>query len=492
MLKKLDKFILKAFFGPLILTMCIVIFVFMMQGAVPYFKYFVGKDLGFDVYLELFGFMALTLVPIGLPLGVLLASLMTYGSLGEHSELVAIKSAGISLVRILIPTGVVAFFLVIFALWYNDNVIPVANLKFWRLLWDIRQTKMTLSFKDGVFYNDLPKYSIRIGHKDPKTKLLNDVMIYDHTASRGNVSLILAQTGTMTLLNANQYLVLQLQNGNRYFDAAATKHYSPEPEFIREKFDSLKVVFDMSSFKMNQTDEGLFLPHNLMKDNQKMRREADSLKNVMALDIQMLAKGTKLNHHYLFRYELSGDTIISKKLNPENKPNYFSNLFKNLDTLKTPERRELYASEIVTDALMKTRQIKQEIANKNINTGYHEKQLLGLDIDVGKRYAQALAIFAMFLIGAPLGAIIKKGGLGVPVLVSIVFFVVYFIITMTTEKYAKQGLISPFMGVWTANLVLFGFGVIFMRQASRDAKLFDTDYYRVIIQNFISKYFRKM
>ncbi len=489
MLKKIDKFVLQAFFGPLILTMCIVIFVFMMQGAVPYFKYFVGKDLGVEVYAELFGYMALTLVPIGLPLGVLLASLMTYGSLGEHSELVAIKGAGISLVRILIPTGVVAFLLVIFALWYNDNVVPVANLKFWRLLWDIRQTKMTLSFKDGVFYNDLPKYSIRIGHKDPQTKQLNNIMIYDHTASKGNISLILAQTGTMTLFNNNQYLALELQNGYRYFDVAASKHYAQYAEFIKEKFDSLKVVFDMSSFKMNQTDEGLFLPHNLMKDNRKMRREADSLKNVVRTEDQLIARSTKLNHHYMFAYEMSGDTLTAPRT--ENAPQFFEEQIRPLDTIQLPEKREHYPADFIADALMKTRQIKQEVANKNTNTSYHEKQLLGLDIDIGKRYAQALAIFAMFLIGAPLGAIIKKGGLGVPVLVSIVFFVVYYIISMTTEKYAKQEVVSSFFGVWTANIVLFIFGAIFMRQAARDARFFDTDYYMVLIQNFVSKYFKK-
>ncbi len=490
MLKKIDKFILKAFFGPMILTLCIVIFVFMMQGSVPYFKYFVGKNLGIEVFAELFGYMALTLVPIALPLGVLLASLMTYGSLGEHSELIAIKGAGISLLRILMPTGLVSVGLVIFTLWYNDNVIPIANLKFWRLLWDIRQTKMSLNFKDGVFYNDLPRYSIRINHRDPATNTLHGIMIYDHTAAKGNISLILAESGTMKMFNSNQYLALELKNGYRYLDFAAQKHFALHPEFVKERFDSLRVVFDMSSFKMSQTDEELFLPHNLMKDNPKMRKEADSVRRLMAEQNFAVERGTKANHYYLFQYSISGDTLL-KSVHDGHFANKKSQ--KVLQALRDSLRcdtirfdRPFSAAEIA-EALVKCRQIKQELANKNINSQYHARQLVDYQIDMGRRYAQALAILAMFLIGAPLGAIIKKGGLGVPVLVSIVFFVIYYIITMTCEKYAKQGVLSPFFGVWTANIVLFGFGIVFLRQAARDARLFDFDYYIITIQNFVKR-----
>ena len=562
MLKKLDKLIFKVFLGPFFLTFAIVLFIFLTQYMIKNFKHFVGKGLGLDVYVELFGYFSLVLTPVALPLAVLLSSLMTFGSLGEHSELTAIKSSGISLLRILRPVAIYIFFVTIAAFYFNDRIAPYANLKAYSLLYDIKQKKPVLEFKEQTFYNDLPGWRIKVDKKLGDGKSLEGIMIYNHTDRRGNIQVIMAESGKMQTLGS--YLALDLKDGNIYSEESAKKRRSEATEFFRQEFDSARFLFSLESFGLKDTNEEFFLGHNLMKNTKKLFEEKDSVNNI--IDRYMYNFKRSVYSYYNF-WERNPDGGVSipplpveqdsvmeqeeiKRSNPvktdttkqnleklrKKQQEENSNTKKTIDPskklkinpptkeqLKTTPRKELElnkenkAQKIKTIAYHPNEEVNdverivnellnQELENQDYVRAHskassilnlletnadraerHDEKINAYEIDIHRKFTKTLAVFAMFLIGAPLGAIIKKGGLGVPVIVSIIFFIIFYISTIMGEKYAKEMVISPLVGCWAANVILFSFGFFFLKQARKDARLFDTDFYYVLYQNISEK-----
>lgn len=598
MLKKLDKLIFKVFLGPFFLTFAIVLFIFLSQYMIKNFKHFVGKGLTLDIYAELFGYFALVLTPVSLPLAVLLSSLMTFGSLGEHSELTAIKSSGISLLRILRPVAIYIFFVTIAAFYFNDRIAPYANLKAYSLLYDIKQKKPILEFKEKTFYNDLPGWRIKVEKKLGDGKSLEGIMIYNHTDRRGNVQVIMAESGQMQTLGS--YLALDLKDGKIYSEESAKKRRSDVTEFFRQEFDSARFLFSLESFGLKDTNEEFFLGHNLMKDTKKLFVEKDSVTSMVGSYMHNFKRSVYSYYNYWQRNPDGGISIKpitnkedsiraaeeleesvmadttkkylqkqlqqkapqkikeqdSKEKTPEKKrmidrtlqkvtkkgnlikrqkdtPKVFQkknlkkkdenesdNPFKNiayvheepdartndnkefsptgLDTemeeklqellVKIPEDRDFVRAHSKASSIQNLLETNAERAKRQ------EAKINSYEIDIHRKFTKTLAVFAMFLIGAPLGAIIKKGGLGVPVIVSIIFFIIFYISTIMGEKYAKEMVVSPVVGCWAANVILFGFGFFFLNQARRDARLFDTDFYYVVYQSISEKitgYFKK-
>ncbi|MEH0155396.1 LptF/LptG family permease [Limibacter armeniacum] len=475
MFKKLDKLLLKAFSGPFILTFFIVLFIFHSQFMISKFKYLVGKGLGLDVYGELFFYFALSLVPVSLPLAVLLASLMTFGNLGQHSEITAIKASGINMLRVLRPVAIVTVFVMLAALVYNDTVVPWSNLKGYSLLYDAKQKKPTLELTEGAFYNGLDGYSIKVDKKLEDGKSIEGVIIYKHNNVRGNKEVILAKSGTMETVMDETYLLMRLFEGRAYSEQEDKKKQS-DIQYVTNMFDTAQFFFSMESYGLGETKEDLFKGHNLMKTRTQMLTEKDSVTKAFGNYNEMLVKNFESQFYYQNSLRTgnydeqkkdSADVeLVGGRFNPE-KPTT------NMRIVSSAYNSAVSFSNVINSNV--TRMMNQQ------------RQLAKYEVDINKKVTSAVAILVMFLIGAPLGAIIKKGGLGVPVIISVIFFVVYYITTITGEKMAKELVLTPVVGSWISNLLLFVIGVLFLIQAKNDVRLFDADYYAV----FFKKLFKK-
>ncbi|MCU0391458.1 MAG: LptF/LptG family permease [Thermoflexibacter sp.] len=474
---KIDKLVSKAFIPTFFLTFFVVLFILFTVFISQYLEDLVGKDLGVEVYLRVFFYFALTLTPMTFPLATLLASLMCFGNLGEHSELTAIKGAGISLPRILFPVGIYAILIAIGAFLSNNYVAPEANLRAYSLIYDIRQKKPALEFKEGGFYNDLPDYRIRIEKKDRDGgNGIYGVMIYDHSTRRGNTDLIIADTGKMYNILDNNYLVMELQNGHRFSEPASDNTY--KREFVRDNFKKAKFVFSLEALGMNRTPEELFKSHRVMMTMSELRDVADSLENESVKYLSTTPYTSKPYYDYQFG-SIANDSI---KNGLDTFPKHYT-LFK-----KVINPEDMFT--FYDKAINKTRNLK------NLMTASKERiETLSTDsriyrIEMYQKVTFSVACFIMFLIGAPLGAIIKKGGFGIPVLVSIVFFILFYVLTITGQKYAKEGVTDVLSGTWMANGVLLLFGIFFLRQAYFDSRLFDADVYYIIFQKLKEKYWK--
>jgi lipopolysaccharide export system permease protein len=472
-MKKIDKLILKAFAGPFVLTFFVCVFIFLLQYLIKYFPDLIGKGLGIEVFAQLFFYFSINVTPLALPLAILISSLIAYGNLGEHFELTALKSAGISLVRTQVPIFIFAILLCIIAFFISNNIVPKANLKAFSLLYDVKQKKPTLDFKEGTFYNGLPGYSIKVGKKFADEKTMKDVVIYNHTAGRGNVEVILADSAKMSSMMNDRYLVMELFKGNSYSEVFDEKKPSMQ-QFVRNNFTKSKFIFSLESFDMQRTQEQLFSNHRIMRNVNELHHDADSIK----AQIDTIAKQTKNSiqpfYSYLFFKSIDSTKIIEpyvKKIDYEKDP-----------ALKT---------RVLQYATNNARTIKAFLGSQKDRIDFYKTDANNFNIEFYRKFTFSFACLVMFLIGAPLGSIIKKGGLGVPILVSISFFIFYYIFSIVAEKWAKEGLINLALGMWFTNLLFLPIGLFFLRQARNDSRLFETDYFAVIFDKLKQKFIRK-
>lgn len=572
-MKKLDKLILSSFIGPFIITFLVVVFILLTQHMLKYFDDIIGKGLGVDVIGQLLFYFAIFMTPVAMPLAVLLSSLIAYGNLGEHFELTAVKSAGISLTRTLVPIFFFVLALTALAFHVNNNLVPKAALEAYSLLYDIKQKKPALDLREGAFYQGIPDMSIKVNKKFPDGVTIKDVIIYDHRKHDGNRDVTIADSGKMYTIMNERYLKLELFNGYNYTEGASSeqqmsgKNRQGKSETLsRSQFAKTQVVFDLSSFQLERTDPKLFQGNRIMRNISELETDMDSV------DREILKM--KYNHYStqraLFSYYRTSDTInytdelrqykadrarldaarnldaespavkpipsetqkadkgtpASPKTKPDTvktsapvvppakKPEINSQKNKPQATRKRPpvkktepakpqvvKKKPVYSDSarqakfdsvfaltptksVLDNAANKARNAKSNISGTTAGIKSSQTERRVFQIQWNKILASSLACIAMFLIGAPLGAIIKKGGLGVPFLVSILFFIIYYLLTMTGEKWAKQGLIPVPVGVWTADVILFIVGMLFLRQARLDARFFEADFYMVQIDRF--------
>ncbi len=472
-MKKLDKLVLKAFFGPFFLTFAVVIFIFLMRLILTYFTDLFGKDLGADVYAELFFYCAIITIPLALPLAMLLSSLMTFGKLGEFFELTAIKSAGISVARAMRPVLIVAMFVTGFAFWFNNIALPWANLKFYRLLYDIKTTKTTLNIKEGIFYNDLPGYSIKVMKKYPDGKTLKNVIIYDHTQNDGNKHVTLADSALMYVIMNKQYLVFELFNGNDYLDDADKTGGADQTDFATHGFRKSKVVMSLQAFDMHKTEEDQFKHHQIMMNIYELSHDLDSMKTTMK-DVR---KSMFLSSRSYFTYFLKDSQMpldsIQKRLIKDDKKWIEKVLAKKKVTSSNPYQSLDYALNQARNMISFSEANQATLTSKN-------EDIFKTNLEWHHKFSNAIAVFVMFLIGAPLGAIIKKGGFGMPVVLAISFFILMYVMTQQGDKMAKEGKVLVQIGAWMSNLILFSIGMYFLKKAINDSRLFESDVYAVL------------
>lgn len=462
-MKKLNLLVLRAFAGPMVLTFLISLFVLLMQFLWKYIDDLVGKGLGLVIIIKLMLYVSVTLVPLALPLSLLLASIMTLGNLAENFELSAFKSAGVSLQRVMRPLTITALAICLSAFYFSNYVLPVANLKMNALLYDVRQQKPALLIKEGIFYNGIDGYSIRIGKKNSDGQNIEDVMIYDHSENRGNKKLIIAERGKMAMSDDERFLLLTLNKGSSWEEREDKPGRNSRP-FMRTEFTEELVRFDLSQFKMTRTNEQLFKDNYQMLNLDQLSHASDSL------ETRIEARKKDLYVQLLSNLNIDS---TNKKINVNIKTNNksFLNDF-------TSDRKKLIAN----SALYGARNIKnisddaaQDIEIKSRNLAKHR-------IEWQRKFTLSFACLILFFIGAPLGAIIKKGGLGMPVVISIIFFVIYHVISISGEKFAREGVILPWKGMWLSSFILLPIGIFLSYKATTDSSLFDKEAYLKVIR----------
>lgn len=564
-MKKIDKLILSSFIGPFIMTFLVVVFILLTQHMLKYFDDIIGKDLGWEVLSQLLFYFAIFMTPVAMPLAVLLSALITFGNLGEHFELTAIKGAGISLLRTIRPIFFFVVVLTAIAFYINNNLVPRAALEAYSLLYDIKQKKPALDLREGAFYNGLPDISIKVNKKFPDGITIKDIIVYDHRKNDGNRDVTVADSGRMSTILNERYLKFELFNGYNYSEGAASEREmtgqknSKTENLTRSKFHKTQVVFDLSSFQLSRTDKKWFESNRIMRNLNELDTDIDSInREVLQQELNhFLYKPTYFSYfskdsvtmpEYLWKFKRERDSLNRYKYMPKEaalndqaaaaepkaeakrppmNPVVRAERSAAANSSDTPRKlpRPVGASDvtdiavqanpapvqaspdslfeakidsvfalaptqgIVQAATNMARQVKSQVLNSNAAIENYQKEKVIFEIQWHKIIANSFMCIAMFLIGAPLGAIIKRGGLGVPFLISILFFIIYYVLNMQGEKMAKQGLISPMVGIWAADVILLLIGFIFLRQARADARLFDSDAYRVFFDR-LGQWFR--
>ena len=458
MIKKLDILIVKAFVGPFIATFFITLLVLIMQFFWLWIDDFVGKGLSVGVILEFTWYQTAALVPLALPLAVLLSSLMTFGNLGESFELVAIKSAGISLVRFMRPLFIISLLLCVLAFLFANYVMPVAVLKSKTLLGDIYKKQPAFELKEGVFYNKIQGFAIKIGKKE-KDSIIHDVIIYE----KGGVlqdNFIVAKSGVMRVTDNSRYLEMTLKNGWLYQEKGDRNSSS---DYIRLGFKEYTKQFDLSALQFSRTSDTIYKNNQQMRNMKQLGYAIDSIKNDLAT-LRSRIKKEALPYLQFSAYLDSGwertDTGTLKAV-------------KTFDELIPDSLRAFVSQKAISKASSARSVTDILIAEYNSKI----KDLRLHQIEWHRKITLALACLVLFLIGAPLGSIIRKGGLGSPLIFAIAFFMVFYFLSNTGQKFAKEGSMTPFTGMWLSTFVLIPLGIFLTYKALRDSQLFNKEFY---------------
>ena len=436
------------------------------------FKYIddlIGKGFEWYTIAEVMVYASASNVAMALPLSVLLSSIMTFGTLGENYELVAIKSAGVSLQKAMRPLFVLIICLSVASFYFSDYMLPKANTKYYSLLFDIRNKKLSFLIKPGVFNNSIPGYAIRVDHKGKGgVDSLYGIMIYDHTASNNGIpKIIIAKQGRMTKTTDGKYMLLKLSDGIRYEESGGGGIYNPRQTLTRMRFKETEVKLDFSTFgDMSRTDESSFRNNAPMLNRKGLIRRQDSLSK----NLDSVNKSTKVNvsNYYKTTNYVKGYTKVNSKVKTINGPI--------LNLIPQKER-----TQVIQNGTDLTASIKQVVNNRILGYQDEKKEIIGARVEYLRKYTLAFSCLLLFFIGAPLGAIIRKGGLGLPVVIAVVFFLVYHIISTVAEKSAKEGTLDPIFGMWMAIIVLTPLGIFLTYKATVDSALFDVDYYKQLV-----------
>ena len=493
-IKRIYTFMLQTFLPMFCMTFMICLFIVLMQLLWRYVDDFVGKGLGFGVMAELFFYAALTLVPMALPLAILLASLMTFGNLGESLELLAMKASGISLLKIMRPLFIFILFLSAGAFYFQNDILPMANTKMYSLLIGIKNKSPELEIPEGVFYKEIEDYNIYVGKKDFETGLLEDVIIYIFDGTNiEDATVTVADSARMEATPDGQHMKMTLWSGEQVgtFKSNNQNRISNEkhPKYRRESFKK-KEVFIPYSNDLERTDESMITSRHVGKNLAELRMSVDSLDQridsintgygkqlVDRTYYRSVIDKTKFDSAYFAEktgaYIASADPKIKdpdktiQKAMPINLDSIYASLrpFQKAEVAKRAKER--------SNSVVQTFDVRREMQTIEYkNRSYHITEM-------HKKFVLSICCIIFFLIGAPLGAIIRKGGLGVPIITSVAFFIVYFVIDTAGNNRATNGEWAPWAGVWLSSMVLAPIGIFLTWRAINDSTLFDIDAYRI-------------
>ena len=460
MFKKLDKLVIKAFIGPFIAVFFVTLLVLLLQFFWLWIDDFVGKGLSMRIIFEFVWYQSAALVPLALPLAVLLSSLMTFGNLGESMELVAVKSSGISLLRFMRPLFGVSLLICGVAFLFSNFIIPVAVLKSQTLLADIVWSKPSFDIQEGVFYDKIDGFSIKIGKKEGDS-IVHDVIIYEKGPNNLQDNFIIANSGIMRTTGNKRFLEFNLRDGWRYQEKG--DRYAKNTEFIRIGFKEYTKQFDLSSLGLQKrTSDTVNRTNHRMQSMRQLSKAIDSIQR----DVNQYPKKVKKDIFSVFTFTKYLDSGYVKPDLPKVKVKKFEQLI--------PDSN-LYAVNQKAAAVVGSITLNAEIDNTEFRT--KQKDLRLHKIEWHKKITLSLACLVLFLIGAPLGSIIRKGGLGTPLVIAIGLFMFFFFFNTSGEKYAKENVMTAFGGMWMATICLLPVGIFLTYEAMHDSKLMSREFY---------------
>ncbi len=482
-MKKLYRHITKSFLGTFFLTFFIVVFVWVMQFVWLYVDDLVGKGLEISILAELLFYTAITAIPMSLPLALLLALLMCFGNLGEHYELVAMKASGISMWRVMRPLMNFALILSVLAFFISNSLIPIATLKWRTLLTDVQRQKLAFNIKEGVFYKDIDNYVIYVQKKGKDGSHIYGVKIYDHNDRVGNNKIISADSGMMSMSPNQRNIIFTLYNGYNYTDLT-TEGYKETRPFERMSFKQEQIKFSLASFDMTRSDEDMYKSYQQMMNIRQLSTSLDSL------ELRYEEKRGAFTRGFERRWANYNSLRTEQKPESISPPLPDSIVADTFVPLSWPlldrfegEQRTVVANMALASANNARDNVsfnKLDLGSQNENINKHKKEW-------HKKFTLSIACLIFFFIGAPLGCIIRKGGLGLPVVISVVFFIIYHLISTIAERMAVFGDLNMFLGVWLSSLVLLPIGLFFTFKATTDAALFDGDSWKKYFQRLFGK-----
>lgn len=488
--KRLYTFMLQSFLPLFMMTFFICLFIVLMQFLWRYIDNLVGKGLGIDVIAELFFYAALTMIPMALPLAILLASLMTFGNLGERFELTAMKAGGISLIKTMKPLIALMVVIAIGAFFFQNNVLPIAQTKMWTLLYSMRQKSPELEIPEGVFYDQIPGFNIFVENKNQENGMLNNMMIYDMSQGFDNARIILADSGKLAFSEDQTHLFLKLWEGELFENLreASVSSASGNVPYRRESFDTKDIIIKFDA-NFNRMDEQGMRNQYVGKNIEELQQTIDSVNRrldsigdsysvaIKAVPLVGVTTGkrslTQADRRVNNVVEQAGETVdVPKEVN--------------VDSVFHGESSGVAGSYIKT-ALDIAKRNRQEYEYKSFVVEDDQKTIRRHGIELQKKFTLSFACIIFFFIGAPLGAIIRKGGLGMPLVISVFLFIFYYIIDNTGYKMAREGHLAVWQGMWLSSAVLLPLGILFTWKAVNDSAVFNKDAYINFMNRLIGK-----
>ena len=462
-MKKIDRLILRSFLGPLLLTFSISVFVLLMQFVWKYIDDMVGKGLEFGIIAELLLYASATFVPMALPIAILFASIMTMGNFGEKYELVAMKAGGISISRVMLPMAVVAVLLTGMAFYFANNVMPEAMLRYRMTLYDVTRKKPAVNIRPGEYYKDIDGYVIRVGNNAPDGRTLQDIIIYDHTKGVGETNVIVARNGIMQTTMDNRYMLFSLIDGYSYSEPTTGEYYDKRP-LTTVKFGHQTISFDISSFAYNRSTEDLF------EGGYQMMNVSELTEAVKRLDTNLLRRYEEsrrdMEGNMILWHRRNDSTFLAHAAANSTDVHKYIKQMTPMQRSKVYNRARFIASSVVSDSKNYNEVIQAD--REYINRHEIEKQ---------RKFTLSVACLLLFLIGAPFGSIVRKGGLGMPLVASVGFFVLYYVVGMIAEKAVRESAFGP-EGMWLSTVVMLPIGIFLTLQATTDSSLFDAATWR--------------
>lgn len=458
------------------MTFFISVFILVMQGLWRYADDIVGKGLDFSVMLELLFYVALQVVPMALPLAILLAALMTFGNLGENYELTAIKASGVSLFRIMKPLVYLTLFVSVVAFWFSNNVLPVANLKFYTLLYSVRQARPELEIKEKVYYDGVDGFRIKVDHKNPKTGMMYDLIIHDHRDKvNRNVNVTMADSGKMDINDRMGVIQLTLYDGVTYDEKVALGNARMTEKsrqmYRHDEFTEQVVQVKVDGLDFSRVDESVFKTSDRMKNLAQLKHDTDSLLCVRDSITINMSQQSKTQQMRKTRHQYTSDSLYSAVIDTSKMISVDSVFLAFTDK---------QVSDVLEEALRQARVNKQYVDERLATYIEEQGKINRHEMEKHRKFAMPVACLLFFFIGAPLGAIIRKGGLGMPVVISVFFFIFYYVTDTFGAKCAREGYWPIWCGMWLSTVVLAIIGSFLTYKSATDSALFKSEAYQKV------------
>ena len=473
-MKKLDQFILKSFIGPFVAILLVVVFILVMQFLWLYIDELVGKGLSLKVIFEFLGWGSVTMLPLSLPLATLLASMMTLGTLGENNELLAIKAAGISLQRVMVPLGIACLLISVGAFFISNDLMPVAFNKIYTLRDDIGKTKEEIKIPTGTFYNGIEGYILRVNERNDETGMMHGVMVYNHTGNKGNTSLTIADSAMMKMSKDKSFLSFTLYDGANYEETNTKKYRDTTLQLQKIDFTRQELFIPLENYAFEKSDSARFDDEVKSMNLKQLYHGQDSIGGLNADAKASNIKGMMNTRNIRFVNQLDSAVRVSRTSRFVMED---GDRWKDIDV----EIRALENAKANADEMQVT-------LNSYSRERFHYTfTLRRIDIEILKKFALSVACLIFFFIGAPLGALIRKGGLGTPAIISVLFFVAYWVIDISGTKLARDGAVGAFHGVFISSYVLLPTGLFLTWKAINDSSVFNLDAVKSVLRKIKTK-----